>query len=82
MAPPSSRGCGGAQSSRGEDEATRVALPRRRVGGSVTQVGGPYMGMGWVGKTTSGEKIISFLAETLSKLRFLWSFHLFGHHAT
>jgi hypothetical protein len=40
------------------------------------------MGMGWVGKTTSGEKIISFFAKMLSKLRFLWSFHLSGHHAT
>jgi hypothetical protein len=27
-------------------------------------------------------KELFFLAETLPKLRFLWSFHLFGHHAT
>jgi hypothetical protein len=28
------------------------------------------------------EKRISFLAETLPKLRFLWSFHLLSHHTT
>jgi hypothetical protein len=35
-----------------------------------------------VGRSVVDEKKISFLAETLPKLRFLWSFHLFGHHAT
>jgi hypothetical protein len=35
---------------------------------------------GWarrVGKHGVGDKKIMFLAETLPKLRFLWSFHLF-----
>jgi hypothetical protein len=30
----------------------------------------------------SSNKIIMFLVETLPNLRFLWSFHLFGHHTT
>jgi hypothetical protein len=71
------RGCGGAQSSHGEGVATRVALPWRHVG--------EHNAGGWVLHgygTTSGEKIISFLAEMLSKLRFLLSFHFFCHHAT
>jgi hypothetical protein len=35
-----------------------------------------------VGRHGVGDKKIMFLAETLPKLRVLWSFHLFGHHAT
>jgi hypothetical protein len=35
-----------------------------------------------VGRCGVGEKSNSFLTETLPKLRFLWSFHLFGHHVT
>jgi hypothetical protein len=31
----------------------------------------------WVGMVSGGDKNIRFLAETLFKLRFLWSFHLF-----
>jgi hypothetical protein len=37
---------------------------------------GPKTGTG-VGRCGVGDKNITFLAETLSKLRFLWSFHLF-----
>jgi hypothetical protein len=36
---------------------------------------------GWVGKVRLGNKNITFLVETIPKLRFLRSFHLFGHHA-
>jgi hypothetical protein len=63
-------------------EAAKVALTRV----CVDRTGQPRAGGGWgvhqwawcgmwVGKTTLGNKNISFLAETLSKLRFLWSFH-------
>jgi hypothetical protein len=39
-----------------------------------------WVGPTWVrgvGKATTGEENISFVVETLPKLRFLWSFHLF-----
>jgi hypothetical protein len=48
-------------------------------------------GRGWVvgpkrvydvGRCGLGKKNITFFVETLPKLRFLWSFHLFSHHAT
>jgi hypothetical protein len=34
------------------------------------------------GMQALGDKNNSFLAETLPKLRFLWSFHIFSHHIT
>jgi hypothetical protein len=39
--------------------------------------GGPD-GYWWVGTHAVGDKRIIFLAETLSKLQFVWLFHLFG----
>jgi hypothetical protein len=43
---------------------------------------GPHKWVWWAGIVQMGEKKITFLTETLPKLRFLWWFHLFGHHAT
>jgi hypothetical protein len=44
-------------------------------------VRGPTRVHMWV-RSQSNNKNNSFLAETLSKFRFLWSFHIFSHHAT
>jgi hypothetical protein len=60
---------------RRERRCCSVGMGRR------VQVVGPK----WVwraGTCGVGEKNNLFLAETLLKLRYLWSFHLFGHHAT
>jgi hypothetical protein len=47
-----------------------------------SRVCGPHWWVYTVGKATMGNKNISFLTETLPKLRFLWLFYLFGHHTT
>jgi hypothetical protein len=51
-------------------------LPKKKKAGNNLDGAGTYAGM-----IDTGDKNISFLAETILKLRFLWSFHLFGHHA-
>jgi hypothetical protein len=67
----------------------RVAGGTRRKGHSVSiflmsrSKGGWLARRVWrVGRLGVGDKNITFSVETLPKLRFLWLFHLFGHHAS
>jgi hypothetical protein len=73
-------------------DAARVAVRGGRVwpdAGAACSAGLTRVWRGWtwceynrVGKEKSGDKNITFLTEMLPKLRFLCSFHFFGHHAT
>jgi hypothetical protein len=68
----------GQQAFRGQIDTTKES--RSSANGSK---GGWWAQQVWrVGRHGVGDKKFVFLAETLPKLRFLWSFHLFGHHAT
>jgi hypothetical protein len=71
---------------RGAEATGEPAVPKvlflSRVGQRTVRAGGgPKTGIG-VGRRGVGAKNITILAEMLLKLRFLWSFHLFYHHAT
>jgi hypothetical protein len=75
---------GGAASSKWpREEVPSVVM--EEAGGVGWGTGVQVVGPKWVWRASTcgvGEKNNSFLAETLPKLRFLWLFHLFGHHDT